>query len=132
MKNSLSFTNYSIFVDKKYGFDWFDWCVFVAGSKEVIKEVREIEYRLHPTFPDPDRVVRDKETRFALFSAGWGGFMLDIEILFESGERAESEYHLRLVKDNWPRPEQALPSGADDDVKRVYSALFDKKFRWRK
>lgn len=130
IKNRLNFTNYSILVDQKDGFDWYDWCVFAAGSKEAIEEVREIEYRLHPTFPDPERIVRDKQTRFALFSAGWGEFTLDIEIVFESGERTESEYHLRLVEDNWPRPE--LPSGTEEDVKRVYSALFDNRYRWRK
>ncbi|MFX0196032.1 MAG: pYEATS domain-containing protein [Candidatus Hodarchaeota archaeon] len=130
MRNSLSFNNYSMLVEREKALDWYDWCLFAAGPKEAIQAVREIEYRLHPTFPNPIRIVKDKNTRFALFSTGWGEFTVDIEVLFEDGERIEREYFLQLAEDNWPRFE--LPSGADEDVRKVYLALFHKKYRWRK
>ena len=72
MKNRLNFTNYSILVDQKDGFDWYDWCVFAAGSKEAIEEVRQIEYRSDPTIPRP-REDRKRQADAVCSLFGWVG-----------------------------------------------------------
>ena len=66
-----------------------------------MKLVREVEYQLHPTFPNPIRTVDDKESRFALRSRGWGTFPIRITVLLEDGGEVKTEYMLSFRK-LWP------------------------------
>src|SRR5437899_8571127 len=84
---SIRFRNYSMFTEKKYDRNWYEWCVFVDSDREVVDRINAVEYKLHPTFPDPVRLITQKENRFALFSSGWGGFLIKTRVIFEDGAK---------------------------------------------
>jgi hypothetical protein len=51
---------------------------------------------LHPTFPKPVRVVRDRASRFKLESSGWGEFSLTAQLVLANGKTESLERWLRL------------------------------------
>ncbi len=127
----VEFESYCMFTEKKYDQDWFEWCVFVKNDAEELRRIKSVEYRLHPTFPDPIRKVTDRATRFALFSSGWGGFKIGITVTFEDETEERTDYYLPLDKDNWPR--KPAPQKLDDrDEEQVLRVLVEGKYRWRK
>src|SRR6185436_18147873 len=76
------------------------------------------------------RLVSSKETKFALFSSGWGGFSMKIRVNFEDGSSTSTSYFLKLDR-SWPlkgRPKE-FPN---TDTQLVYDSLIHEKFRWRK
>src|SRR6266436_4192356 len=131
MGKALHFRTYSIFMEKKHDYDWYEWCVFVDELPTVIGMIQSVEYVLHPTFPDPVRLKTDKLNRFALFSSGWGGFTIKITIRFEDGHVESTDYPLRLEAESWPRWRMSREYRSDAE-RLVYDALFDEKSRWRK
>lgn len=130
MSSEVQFGSYTLVTGRKHDMDWFDWCVYVSADPAVVESIRQIEYRLHPTFPNPERTISTRRDRFALYSAGWGGFGLDIEVAFVDGGSSEQRYFLELEKDNWPRP--ALPAGIDAELAGLHEALKHRRYRWRK
>ena len=100
---SVQFGSYSMFTEKKHEQDWYEWCVFVDGDRESVNRIQAVEYILHPTFPDPIRRLTEKKNRFALFSSGWGGFLMKTRIIFDDGSEEPSSYLLSLGKSSWPR-----------------------------
>lgn len=129
MITKVGFKNYSLLTKKKNDQNWYEWCVFVDDSAEVINTIRAVEYTLHPSFPDPIRLVEDKASRFALFSAGWGGFSIKIRVIFIDDSSLSTTYFLRLQEDNWPK--KLRQSDFNDDTKKIYEALFHEKYQWR-
>jgi len=67
---------------------------------------------------------------FALYSTGWGGFTIKIEILFTNGLRTNTTFYLALKKDGWPR-KSLDHNAASNQTVRVYDQLFHPKYRWR-
>lgn len=128
---SVKINNYSMWTDKKYEKDYYEWCVFVDEPAEVIGTIKSVEYTLHPTFPDPVRLVETKSNKFALFLSGWGEFSIRIRINYEDGSSATSSHYLHLHPDDWPR-KQAPDEFATNEAKLVYKALLHEKYRWRK
>lgn len=98
---SVSFDNYAKHVGKRNGYDWFEWKVFAKGDPSVLDTIEYIEYTLHPTFPKPRRIVRDRKSDFALISSGWGEFTVFITIRFKDGGETRTKYYLSLAK-QWP------------------------------
>src|SRR5262249_46420170 len=105
--------------------------VFVDNDREVVEEIRSVEYTLHPTFQDPVRLITEKENRFALFSSGWGGFTVKTRVSFQDGSEERGTYDLRLQYDSWPREASPPPPGSEDE-RAIYSMLVEGKYRWRK
>jgi transcription initiation factor IIF auxiliary subunit len=130
VNRKVEFDEYSMWVQKKEDYDWYDWCIFVAEDEETISAIDAIKYTLHPSFPDPIRIVKNRSNCFALFSSGWGGFSLGISVIFNDGSKQETSFFLKLLN-NWPRKNSPARFG-DDDEKLVYNALLDEKYRWRK
>ena len=131
MSEHVSFTSYSMKNDAKAGRTWFDWCVFVDPHSPALPRIKSVEYLLHPTFPDPRRTATDPSDCFALFSAGWGEFQVNIRIEFTDGTVGNQPFCLHLVEGGWPKAKdpEALPNNGE---KVVYAALKDSSFRWRK
>lgn len=78
---------------------WWRWTVFVEGSETALDRIRCVEYRLHPTFPDPVRRVCRRGTgsrAFALSSAGWGTFEVGLRLLLRDGTTEELRHHLKF------------------------------------
>ncbi|MFX0199172.1 MAG: pYEATS domain-containing protein [Candidatus Hodarchaeota archaeon] len=130
MNQEIRFDNYSMFVESKHNYDWYDWCVFVNEEREIIEKINSVEYILHPTFPNPIRIVRDKDHCFSLLSSGWGTFKIKIKVHMEDGSVVDRDHYLILAQDNWPR-KSAPDSFGNDETERVYRGLSDKKYRWR-
>lgn len=72
----------------------FDWEIRL--DPESSKEVEEVVYVLHETFPDPVRVKRDPDSGFALKSNGWGEFDVGLKVRFKDGSVANLKHPLKL------------------------------------
>ncbi len=103
---ALHFENYAYRIDerdaKTAGPPYYRWKVFLNEPPEKVREVHSVEYRLHETFPDPIRVVRDASTGFALTSQGWGEFTIFITVTMKDSTVTRQSYPLDLSKP-WPR-----------------------------
>ena len=44
------------------GDDWWKWWVWIDGPKEELDQIDHVVYTLHPTFPNPVRIVRDRSS----------------------------------------------------------------------
>lgn len=42
------------------GDDWWKWAVWIDGPTSELDDVVEVEYKLHPSFPRPVRIVSDR------------------------------------------------------------------------
>ncbi len=128
---SIQFKDYSMRSDKKYDQGWYDWCVFVDGEKSAVSRIKAVEYKLHPTFSNPTRLITDKKHRFALISSGWGGFLIKIRVIFEDGSEESTSHVLRLHEKGWPT--KSAPASFDSqEAGSVYRMLTEGKYRWRK
>ena len=78
--------------------DWWDWTVFIVGDDSTLKEIKCVEYTLHPSFPDPIRKVCIKGPTlgkgFFLSTSGWGTFMIEVKIMFKDGNVRELRHQL--------------------------------------
>lgn len=132
MSRPVRFSSYSMFIDtKRQGEDRYEWCVFVDEPAALLDEIESVEYTLHPTFPNPIRLVNDRDHRFALYSSGWGSFALRIRVSFINGEHTTTSFYLELAHDGWPRKAPGLLA-AGSAMEKVYNVLADSDYRWRK
>jgi len=129
MIEKVSFKNYSLLTKKKSDQNWYEWCVFVDDGPNVLNSIKAVEYTLHPSFPDPIRLVEDRASCFALFSAGWGGFTIKVRVVLVDGSVLSTSHFLRLQGENWPR--ELLHGNLNEDTAKVYKALFHEKYQWR-
>jgi len=58
-----------------------------ADSPELMQRVLKVVYHLHPTFPNPDREINDRESSFELATAGWGQFNLSADVYFDDNSQ---------------------------------------------
>src|SRR5436305_13523381 len=79
--------------------DWWDWEVWLEGAARDLDAIEEVQYRLHPTFPNPTRVVRDRASNFLLRAAGWGEFTIRIEIHYRDGRVERRSHDLKLEQE---------------------------------
>lgn len=104
MNMEFKFNNYSRHVESRGKYKWFEWKVFMDEPAEKLDKVRNVEYRLHETFPNPICIIEDRNSQFALRSAGWGEFWIFITIYLEDGTEEHTRYYLNLGKP-WPPDE---------------------------
>ena len=65
-----------------------DWTVYLRAAPAVLDRIQCVQYRLHPTFPNPLRQVCKRGSGaqpFALSSTGWGTFSIAIKVQFRNG-----------------------------------------------
>jgi hypothetical protein len=58
-----------------------------ADSPDLMQRVLKVVYHLHPTFPNPDREVSDRQSGFELLTAGWGQFNLSADVYFDDNSQ---------------------------------------------
>jgi len=127
----IAFNQYSMWTKKKNEYDWYEWCVFVDEDAQTTKTISAVQYSLHPSFPDPERVKKNQVDRFALYSAGWGDFSIQIQVTLVNGSTIRTDFRLRLQRNNWPK--KSPPDNfTSTNLKNVYEALSQGQFRWRK
>jgi len=80
------------------GSDWWTWSVWIEGTaSQELNQVDYVEYTLHPTFPKPVRIVRDRTSGFRLDSAGWGVFTIYARAVLTDGSETLLEHELELL-----------------------------------
>ncbi|TMQ23817.1 MAG: hypothetical protein E6J90_09620 [Deltaproteobacteria bacterium] len=92
--------------------DWWRWSVWLEGGGDELDRVSDVTYLLHPTFPEPVRVVSDRSSAFRLDSAGWGEFMIRADVRMGDGTVRTIHHELEL--------HVAEPPGPASDVPQVF------------
>jgi formylglycine-generating enzyme required for sulfatase activity len=103
MSTEFKFANYSEQVGEGKNFAWFEWEIFMAETPTNLSKVNSVKYTLPKSFPDHIRLIKDRDSRFALRGTGTGEFKISITLYFSDGSAEEStEYYLN-PKDEKPR-----------------------------
>jgi hypothetical protein len=129
--SSLEFASYSRFIGIKEGQRLYAWCVFVDARRQELEAIREIEYTLHPSFPDLVRIINDPTNCFALQSQGWDEFQLRIRTSFNDSSISKNLFYLNLQDDAWPRG-GLPPATMEDACRKIYDALIAEGLDWRR
>lgn len=79
------------------GKDWYEWRVWVEGPAQKLGEVKEVEYILHPTYPERFHHRENAGDGFQLRSEGWGEFDIIAKITLASGEQQTVKVPLKLT-----------------------------------
>ncbi len=111
-QEQFKFDNYSRRIGGGGKREWHEWKVFMDETADKLDKVSSVEYRLHETFPNPIRIIKDRNSRFALSSAGWGNFTIFITVYLDDGTEIPTKYFLELRK-SWP-PEESTMSDAEN------------------
>jgi transcription initiation factor IIF auxiliary subunit len=127
---SWKLSTYSQLRPRKSGRHWYAWCVFLDEDRNRLSKIEEVNYILHPTFPNPVRVSDDFVHRFAIISGGWGNFTIDVRIVLKGGQTERQAYPLSLSANSWPLGEQRQLFKSES-ASRAYNALLDRKWEWR-
>jgi hypothetical protein len=80
---------------------YYDWRVFVDEPPRVLETISQVDYVLHPTFPEPFQSSSDRSKQFEVRGSGWGGFTIVITVHYTNGSEAKASYYLDLNK-GWP------------------------------
>lgn len=96
----MRFNNYARKTGDQYGRPYYEWRVFVNEPPSVLQTIEQVDYVLHPTFPDPFRTSRNRDNAFELAASG-GEFTIVITVHFTNGKEAKTGYYLNLSKP-WP------------------------------
>ena len=78
------------------GTDRWSWSAWIEGPDNALDEIQSVRYVLHPTFPNPSRVVTDRSKNFMIESSGWGEFSLLAEVTPRTGLPFQLELWLTL------------------------------------
>ncbi len=76
---------------RKDGYEHFKVRLYLVGS---VAAVRQVDYQLHATFPNPHRVITDSKDGFHLDIWTWGEFDIPITVKFGDGTTKDFVYSL--------------------------------------
>ena len=97
---------FKISQDFKYrGDDYWDWSIWVEASDANLDKIKEVVYNLHYSFPKPVRVIKTRENKFKLSTAGWGTFTIYVRLNFKDGTVLDLEHELELYYPNGSKTE---------------------------
>jgi hypothetical protein len=92
----VRFNNYAKSLAREGDSQYYQWRMFVDEPPERLSLIEEVEYLLHPTFPQPRQVRRNPGDGFALETAGWGEFTPLITVKYKDGRQQRVRYQLVL------------------------------------
>jgi len=75
---------------------WWEWSIYIKGTPDEIKQIRCVEYTLHPSFPNPVRLVCTPNNHFLLTARGWGTFKVPIKVMLKDGSIRELSHQLEF------------------------------------
>ena len=101
--NNLGGVAHDVQVDNtaKYaGSGRYDWTVYVVAGEDTLKQIKLVEYTLHPTFPVPVHQINTRGTKcpFSFSSNGWGEFSIRVRIVFNDDTVETTNYWLKLFE----------------------------------
>lgn len=100
-QTKIRINNYARALSTIQGRNYYNWRVFVDEPVQVLNRIAEVQYLLHPTFPNPLQVRTNPNDRFALENSGWKQFTIQITIRFKDHSIETTSYYLDLTK-RWP------------------------------
>ncbi len=74
------------------------WSVWIDGPDAELDQVESVEWVLHPTFPDPIVLVKQRQTKFRIDRTGWGEFEINANVTARDGRRRHLKHRLRLAE----------------------------------
>lgn len=74
--------------------DYYQWSVEIAASDAVLDRIDYVHYQLHETFPNPNQIVRARESNFRQAGMAWGTFDILIDVFFKDGSVGHGMYEL--------------------------------------
>lgn len=74
----------------------FVWELYLNLEHSILDEIDYVQYDLHPTYENPERIVRDKKSNFRLRLIGWGTFEIPVHIHFKDGSVLETVHELQF------------------------------------
>jgi hypothetical protein len=86
------------------------WSVWLDASSDELDDVKEVVWKLHPSFSPPVVRVTSRKDGFRLRSRGWGEFELHADVVRSDGQVEQLRHWLRFVKN----PRARTKSQADD------------------
>lgn len=76
--------------------NWWQWAIWLEGAGHELDQVAFVEWRLHPSFPDPVRRSADRATGFRLETAGWGVFPINASVMMKDSRVLKLKHDLQL------------------------------------
>ena len=74
------------------------WSVWIDGPDAELDQVESVEWVLHPTFPNPVVLVKQRRTKFRIGRTGWGEFEINANVTAKDGSRQHLKHRLRLAE----------------------------------
>jgi len=74
----------------------FEWNLHINVMDSVLDQIDYVRYELHPTFVNPERIIRDRKSKFQLRLVGWGIFEIPVTIQFKDGSSIQTSHHLEF------------------------------------
>jgi transcription initiation factor IIF auxiliary subunit len=94
----MSNAKYKIKQDFDYvGDDWWNWSVWIDGSKADLDAIDHVIYTLHSTFHNPVRKINDRNSRFKLETEGWGTFVIYGKVVLKNKIEIDLQHQLYLA-----------------------------------
>src|SRR5438046_8686803 len=97
--------------------DWWSWKVWLDGTDETLDQVDSVKYLLHPTIPNPVRIVDNRQSKFELSARGWGEFAITAHVSTKTGETISLEHWIEFK-----HPGETVESGRKPSVFLSFSA----------
>jgi hypothetical protein len=72
------------------------WSVWLEGSDDELDSIKEVIWKLHPSFSRPIRRVDTRENGFRLESGGWGEFEIQAELHRLNGQVDNLRHWIRF------------------------------------
>jgi transcription initiation factor IIF auxiliary subunit len=72
------------------------WSVWLDAPDKELDTVKDVLWKLHPSFSPPEVQVDDRKSAFRLDSSGWGEFEIQADIHLSNGETVSLRHRLRL------------------------------------
>ncbi|GAB6910181.1 hypothetical protein JCM12296A_60390 [Desulfosarcina cetonica] len=82
--------------------DYWDWTIFIKGPDDVLEKIEYVEYTLHPTFPNPVRIINERgygPYAFPLSTSGWGTFTVKVKVYYKDGTYQQMSHYLKFIDD---------------------------------
>ena len=85
---------------KKLRENLWEWTVYIVADDGILKEVKCVEYTLHPTFLKPVQEIDEKGNKpgkgFFLEGRGWGTFQIRVKVTFKDGDVKYLKHKLKF------------------------------------
>jgi hypothetical protein len=65
---------------------WYDWSIYLVAEDNVMNQIENVVYIIHPTFLQNEKTIYDPKDGFKLDATGWGEFEITANISFKDKE----------------------------------------------